>query len=82
MPFKICDKTAGFLIELLTKNIKTDRLSIFYISTPFPTFPQGGRSITSFSPLGETGKGVNILIKEIQQIVILLLQIPNFVACN
>jgi hypothetical protein len=28
-------------------------------STPFPTFPHGGRSGPSLSPLGETGKGVD-----------------------
>jgi hypothetical protein len=28
--------------------------------TPFPTFPQGGRSQSIFSPLGEIRKGVKI----------------------
>jgi hypothetical protein len=31
---------------------------VFIDETPFPTFPQGGRSRKSISPLGETGKGV------------------------
>jgi len=35
----------------------------FFFKTPFPTFPQRGRSKIIISPLGETGKGVNCIIE-------------------
>jgi len=38
--------------------------AFFDIKTPFPTFPQGGRSII-FSPLGEIRKGVNSIVFQI-----------------
>jgi hypothetical protein len=52
--------------EICSENIKKNdyrqsviKFPIFVIYTPFPTFPQGGRSAEqSFSPVGETGKGV------------------------